>query len=411
MSKYLGDFSATSVIDFKFTTFRPSTGAPFTLAGTPAVSVYKDNDITQSTAGVTLTVDFDGVTGLHHVRITTASDATFYANGGEFECVITTGTVDAVSVVGSCIGRFTLRSQASLYPTTAGNTLDVNANGEAGIDWANVGGQATTVGLANTTIAVTQQIASVSGSVNSVTNGVTVATNNDKTNYGLASGAISTGTFSAGAINAAAIADGAIDAGAIADDAITSAKIANSAITIRLDTDGTVSEARLVTGTVASDVWNALVASYVTANTFGARIVRVRSTSPSNEAFITGANHIASDVHEFQPAVISAADFADSALVIGNAVGTGVKAYLNTSATEGIADTLLNRNIAGGGNGTGGTLDRTVRSALRALRNRSGISGSTLTVYTEDDTATAWTASVSTTAGANPVTGIDPTGP
>ena len=128
MSKYLGDFSASSVIDFKFTTFRPSTGAPFTLAGTPAVSVYKDNDITQSTAGVTLTVDFDGVTGLHHVRITTASDATFYANDGEFECVITTGTVDAVSVVGSCVGRFTLRSQASLYPTTAGNTLDVNAN-------------------------------------------------------------------------------------------------------------------------------------------------------------------------------------------------------------------------------------------------------------------------------------------
>ena len=499
MSKYLGDFSASSVIDFKFTTFRPSTGAPFTLAGTPAVSVYKDNDITQSTAGVTLTVDFDGVTGLHHVRITTASDATFYANGGEFECVITTGTVDAVSVVGSCVGRFTLRSQASLYPTTAGNTLDVNANGEAGVDWANVGGQTSTVGLSNTTISTTQQITSVSGSVGSVSDPASIwnrltsnlttvgsvgkllvdnvnatissrstltaadvwnaltsgfvtvgsigklladninatissrmATYTQPTGFlsasfpttvasptNITSGTITTvsgnvngsvnsvtsavtvGTINADAINAAAIATDAIDADAIA----------SGAITIRLDTDGTASEARLVTGTVASDVWNALVASYVTANTFGARIVRTRSTSPSNEVTITGAFHIAADVHELQPAVIEDIHFADSALVIGSAAGTGVKAYLNTAADEGIADTLLNRNIAGGGNGTGGTLDRTVRSALRALRNRSGISGSTLTVYTEDDTATAWTASVSTTAGANPVTGIDPTGP
>ena len=59
MSKYLGDFSAADVIDFKFTTFRPSTGAPFTLAGSPVVSVYKDNDLTQTTTGVALTVDFD----------------------------------------------------------------------------------------------------------------------------------------------------------------------------------------------------------------------------------------------------------------------------------------------------------------------------------------------------------------
>ena len=129
MSKYLGDFSAADVIDFKFTTFRPSTGAPFTLAGSPVVSVYKDNDLTQTTTGVALTVDFDSVTGLNHVRVTT-TDA-FYANGSEFECVITTGTVDSVSVVGSCIGRFTLRSQAALYPLTVGRTLDINASGHA----------------------------------------------------------------------------------------------------------------------------------------------------------------------------------------------------------------------------------------------------------------------------------------
>ena len=130
MSKYLGDYNSTDVIDFKFTTFRPSTGAPFTLAGTPVVSVYKDNSATQTTTGVALTVDFDAVTGLHHVRITTASDTTFYSNASAFECVITTGTVDGVSVVGSCIGRFTLQDQASLYPTTAGRRLDATSTGQ-----------------------------------------------------------------------------------------------------------------------------------------------------------------------------------------------------------------------------------------------------------------------------------------
>lgn len=308
---------------------------------------------------------------------------------------------------------------APLQPTVAGRTLDVTTTGEAGIDWGNIGSPTTAVAFTNTTISTGQQIASVSGSVNSVATGVTVQTNNDKSNYGLSSGAISTTTFSAGAINATAI----------AADAITSAKIADSAITVRLDTDGTASEARLVTGTVASDVWNALLASYSVNNSFGQRVLR--SASSQSTCAVTGSNHIAADIHELQPAVISAGDFADSALVIGSTSGTGVKIYLDANsitagviannaidaaavaadADEAIADAILNRNLAGGGNGTGATTDRTVRSALRALRNRSGISGTTLTVYQEDDAATAWTATVSTSAGANPVTGIDPAGP
>lgn len=206
-------------------------------------------------------------------------------------------------------------------------------------------------------------------------------------------------------------ATGAITSTSFAADAIDSNAIANSAITIRMSGDGTASEGRIIAGSIANDVWNALIASYVTANTFGARIVRTRSTSPSNEVTITGAFHIASDVHELQTAVIEDVHFADSALVIGSAAGTGVKAYLDTAADEGIADALLNRNIAGGGNGTGATTDRTVRSALRALRNKSEILGSTLTVYIENDADTAWTAAVTTNASANPVTGIDPAGP
>ena len=155
----LGDFDAGSTLYFKFTTFRPSTGAPFTLAGTPAVSVYKDASTTQSTAGVTLTADFDTVTGLNHVAIDTSADGAFYAVGSFFDVVVTTGTVDSVSAVGVVVGRFTLRKTACLKPTTAGRTLDVSAGGEAGIDWANVGSPTTTLNLSGTTIkAVTDRV-------------------------------------------------------------------------------------------------------------------------------------------------------------------------------------------------------------------------------------------------------------
>lgn len=129
MSKHLGDFDTSTVVYGKFTTFRPSTGAAFTLGGTPALSVYKDNSVTQSTTGVTLTADFDSVTGFNHFAIDTSADGTFYAAGSFFDVVITTGTVDSVSVVGSVVGSFTIRKDSALKPATAGRTLVVDASG------------------------------------------------------------------------------------------------------------------------------------------------------------------------------------------------------------------------------------------------------------------------------------------
>lgn len=150
--KHLGDFDGSTVIYGKFTTYRPSTGAAFTLGGTPALSVYKDNSTTQSTSGVTLTADFDGVAGFNHFAIDTSADGTFYSAGSNFDIVITAGTVDSVSVVGSVVASFTIRKDSALKPTTAGRSLDVSAGGEAGVDWANIGSPTTTVNLSGTTV-------------------------------------------------------------------------------------------------------------------------------------------------------------------------------------------------------------------------------------------------------------------
>jgi hypothetical protein len=67
-----------------------------------------------------------------------------------------------------------------------------------------------------------------------------------------------------------------------------------------------------------------------------------------------------------------------------------------------VVDATLGRSLAGGANG-----GRTIRDALRILRNKRSIAGGVLTVTAEDDATPAWTATVTTAAG-NPVTNIDP---
>src|SRR6185369_7462391 len=153
MSNFIGDFDASTVVYGKFSTFNPSTGATFTLAGSPAIAVYKDNSTTESTSGTSITANFDSVTGLNHFAVDTSADGTFYSAGSFFDIVITTGTVDSVSVTGSVVARFTIRKNSALKPTTAGRALDVSAGGEAGVDWANVGSPTTALDLSATTIA------------------------------------------------------------------------------------------------------------------------------------------------------------------------------------------------------------------------------------------------------------------
>jgi hypothetical protein len=151
----------------------------------------------------------------------------------------------------------------------------------------------------------------------------------------------------------------------------------------------------------AAAVWNALLASYTTANSFGARVVRTRTTSPSNEVTITGSFHIAADVHELQPGVIVAADFATGAIDAS---------VLNATAVEKIADGILARKLDSSGNEsvangayTSVSTDRTVRQALRILRNKVDAStGATIDVYNEAGTVVVWSLPL-TTALADPI--------
>lgn len=69
------------------------------------------------------------------------------------------------------------------------------------------------------------------------------------------------------------------------------------------------------------------------------------------------------------------------------------------------ADTLLKRDMSS----VTGEASRSFLNALRFLRNKWSISSTTLTVTKEDDATSAWTATIAGTAGADPITSIDPT--
>jgi len=95
-----------------FTTRAFATGIPTALAGTPVVSAYEDNSLTQITAGITLGVDHDSVTGLNLLTIV-ATGGNGFESGKDYSLVITTGTVGGVSVVGEVVGEFSLELSAA----------------------------------------------------------------------------------------------------------------------------------------------------------------------------------------------------------------------------------------------------------------------------------------------------------
>lgn len=92
--------------------------------------------------------------------------------------------------------------------------------------------------------------------------------------------------------------------------------------------------------------------------------------------------------------------------IASGGIGSGAHAAAELNA---IADAHLDRNMATGvDSGADNTTTRTVRQALRILRNKRSVAAGTLTVTKENDTTASWTAAVGTAAG-DPTTSVDPT--
>lgn len=352
---YLGDFALGSTFDCKFCTVNTS-GVPTQLAGTPVISAYPDNSTTQLTAGITLTVDFDAVTGLNNVRVV-ATSGNGYAAGSNYQLVITTGTVSGSSVVGYVVGQFSIEARSGLRPTTAGRTLDVSSGGEAGLDWANVGSATTVVNLSGTTVKTATDVETDTADIQT------------RLPAALAGGRMdsSVGAYQTGLTPLQpTVAGRTLDVSLTGEAGVDWANV------------GSPTTANNLSGTTVGTVTTLTGHTPQTGDNFA------RLGAPA------GAS-VSADV---------AAVKADSAAILDD---TGTSGVAISATTQGaIADKMLGRNLATGSDGT-----RTVQDALRTLRNKTALAAGTLTVYQEDDTTAAWTATV-TTGTRDPVNTVDP---
>lgn len=79
---------------------------------------------------------------------------------------------------------------------------------------------------------------------------------------------------------------------------------------------------------------------------------------------------------------------------------------LTSGERDSVADALLNRDMLT--NTAVYTNRRSPANALRLLLNKWSITGTTITVYKEDDTTSAWTGTTTESVGANPISATDP---
>ncbi len=193
------------------------------------LEVYKDGAATGSTAGVTISNDFDTKTGIHKIEIDMSVDP-FYTPNSDYALVLypDTETVDgqlvaAVLAEWSCQNRYDVVASVtgsvgsvtgavgsvtgavgSVTGNVAGSVAAVtgsvgsvlgNVGGSVASVTGNVGGSVDSVvgAVGSVTGNVGGSVASVTGAVGSVTTAVTVGTNNDKTGYSVSTNNDKTG--------------------------------------------------------------------------------------------------------------------------------------------------------------------------------------------------------------------------
>jgi hypothetical protein len=183
MDNYKGDILVGATIRGTFQT-RDTDSAPITLAS-GTLRVYKDDGTTEDDSGITLNTDFDSRTGLHLWEIDTSADGTFYSAGSDFFVVLTVGTVDSISVVGTCVGHFSIENRnIKANVTQFGGSALTSAAGIPEVKVASIAANAITAtsinadAITDAKVAADVTIASVTGAVGSVTGAVGSVTGN-----------------------------------------------------------------------------------------------------------------------------------------------------------------------------------------------------------------------------------------
>jgi hypothetical protein len=148
---------------------------------------------------------------------------------------------------------------------------------------------------------------------------------------------------------------------------------------------------------IADEVQTRTIAAVTVVNGLAANVITAAATAADFTTEIQSGLATAAAVADLP----TNAELATALAAADDAVLSAIDAV--PTATEN-ADALLNRDMSA----VSDTNDRSPLNALRFLRNKWSLAGTTLTVTKEDDTAAAWTATVTAAPGADPISGSDP---
>lgn len=286
--------------------------------------------------------------------------------------------------------------------------------GHAGIDWANVIAPTTTLNLSGTTIKTATDVETDTADIQTRLPAALGANGNIKADVRDFNG--TSGTFSSGRpeVNTTHIAGTAWasttlftlashDPGAmLGTSTLTQAQVTGGAFalnsasfafnaaldltttqkaSVNTEADTALSDAL---DSIADAVWDETISGHLAGGTTGAALNAAGSAGDPWSTPLPGAY---------------------SSGTAGFIIGTNIDLALSSvpTATEN-ADALLNRDMSA----VSDTNARSPLNALRHIRNKWSLSGTTLTVTKEDDSTTAWTATMTTNASADPITGSDP---
>lgn len=386
MSGYKGDYPVNHAnIGDAFGSYAAATGANTATTNFAAadVLIYKNGGVTQrsSAAGITVSTSFDTITGIQYINIDSSdnTDAGFYAAGSEYDVIVGPITVDGQTLHLPAFS-FSIERAGGVLALLKGNAVKVDVNTIKTNPVVNAG---------TVTFPTTATLAS--------TTNITAATGLDITKI--------LGT----AISTPATA-GILDVNVKNMNNVAATPITTIKAVQGLAVDGVVTTVtnQLTAAQVATGVWQDATAGDFTAASSIGKSLYTSGVVPggTNGLFIAGTNAATTITTSLTTTFTGNVTGSVNSLTTNNDK-TGYA--LTTGERNSVADALLDRDMATGTD-SGSTTVRTVRQALRFLRNKWTIVAGTLTAYKEDDTTSSWTGTVITTTG-DPVSSIDPTGP
>lgn len=391
MIPYIGDFVVNSTVRYFFGT-NASAGASVNRTTAGSIRVYKNTSVTERTsvAGITDTSGFDSVTGLNALSIDLSNntDAGFYAAGNDYVVVLVGAVIDT-QTVNVPLFQFSIENRTSVTRSLSAGAITSSAIANSAIN----------LRLAN----------------DPLTSNARFTTYDSFSGYPVLSQSAQHQISITGAHHAAAdvhefqpnvITNTATDAtfvnelvDAVWDELLSTHSISGSAGRILRDL------ASVYTG-VTGIVTSAVVATF---SSFSTNLTASNETYDEQTIVFTTGNCTGQSVPVTEYLQTNGFITTEDPLTSEPQPGDAFSIIpIHVHKRTQIADALLGRLLDSSGSSNDVMNERTVRSALRAMRNRVIVNSGTMSVYKEDDQTAAWEGTLSNTADVtvNPDGGI-----